>query len=323
MNRHDALCLHDIRARGQRSSDFRTQESSSEIRWSAALTVLVATTAFLPGCGSNSPGADNGAGGSSTSTGGQSASGGSAQAATGGGGSSGSGGAAACDLSAPAGETVMVPAATFGMGCVMADTSCKDDEKPLHMVSMSVFALDKTEVTQAEYTGCVKDGACSPPSCDWDCSKGDLPASCVNWADAKAYCTWAKGRLPTEAEWEFAARGTDGRVYPWGNDAPTCDLVDMDGCGEKPASVGSHPSGASPYGAMDMAGNVVEMVADYYAADYYATSPAMDPKGPATGAHYVGRGGGYKSEAVWQRASARDTYDAEDSSASLGFRCAH
>src|SRR5262249_35763158 len=150
---------------------------------------------------------------------------------------------------------------------------------------------------------------CPAPGCEWDCGKGDAPAGCVNFTDAKAYCDWAKGRLPTEAEWELAARGTDGREFPWGNDAPDCDHVNMAGCGDAAADVGSHPKGASPYGAMDMAGNVVEMVADFYGATYYATSPEKDPTGPASGAHYVGRGGGYKSEAVWQRTSARDTYD--------------
>jgi formylglycine-generating enzyme required for sulfatase activity len=218
----------------------------------------------------------------------------------------------------------MVPASMFAMGCNAAlDMDCKDDENPSHMVSIGTFAIDKTEVTQAEYSSCVQAGKCNAPSCDWDCSQSTFPAGCLNWADAKAYCTFVGGHLPTEAEWELAARGTDGRVYPWGNDAPTCDLVNMDGCGEKAQAVGSHPSGASPFGAVDMAGNVVEMVADYYAADYYATSPATNPTGPASGAHFVGRGGGYKSEAVWQRTSARDTYDADDTSTSLGFRCAH
>ena len=116
-----------------------------------------------------------------------------------------------------------------------ADKDCKDDENPSHMVSLTAFSIDKTEVTQAEYTSCVQAGKCTAPSCDWDCSQGDLPAGCVNWGDAKAYCTWASGHLPTEAEWELAARGTDARVYPWGNAAPTCDLVNMEGCGEKAA----------------------------------------------------------------------------------------
>ncbi|HEX4339241.1 MAG TPA: SUMF1/EgtB/PvdO family nonheme iron enzyme [Polyangiaceae bacterium] len=279
---------------------------------------------MLIGCGSNS-GSSDGTGGSSNETGGQQNGTGGATASGGAGGATTTdSGKKGCDMTAPAGDTVMVPDSTFAMGCnAAADMSCKDDENPSHMVSISAFAIDKTEVTQAEYTSCVQAGKCTAPGCDWDCSQGTLPAGCVTWEDAKAYCAFVSGRLPTEAEWELAARGTDGRVYPWGNDAPTCDLENLDGCGETAQAVGSHPTGASPFGALDMAGNVVEMVSDYYAADYYATSPAMNPPGPTSGAHFVGRGGGYKSEAVWQRTSARDTYDSTDSSASLGFRCAH
>jgi formylglycine-generating enzyme required for sulfatase activity len=284
------------------------------------LLSAVVTVASLTGCGSNKStvsqqengGMHDGTGGSTTV----------AESHTGG--SNGDGAPSGCEMTAPAGDTVMIPASTFAMGCnAAADKDCKDDEKPQHMVSISAFEIDKTEVTQAEYTSCVVAGKCSPPTCDWDCSDGNIPAGCVNDADAKAYCAFVNGRLPTEAEWELAARGTDARVYPWGNDAPTCDLVNMDGCGEKADDVGSHPNGASPFGAMDMAGNVVEMVADFYAADYYAMSPPMDPTGPASGAHYVGRGGGYKSTAIWQRTSARDTYDSVDAAKSLGFRCAH
>ena len=228
-----------------------------------------------------------------------------------------------CKSDAPAGETVDVPATTFEMGCnAMVDTECNDDEQPAHSVTLDAFGIDRTEVTQAEYSACVGAGACQAPTCDWDCAKGDLPAGCVHWADAKAYCAWVQKRLPTEAEWELSARGTDGRKFPWGNDAPSCDKVNMDGCGEAAAAVGSRPAGASPYGAMDMAGNAVEMVEDWYNAKYYASSPAKDPKGPATGQHYVGRGGGFKSEAVWQRTSSRDWYDATDAGAALGFRCA-
>jgi formylglycine-generating enzyme required for sulfatase activity len=310
MNRHEAPFLH--------MNDVHALTISSRV---LACAASLAVASLSLACGSNSKG-DEGSGGQPSSS-----TGGSGDVGTGGassGGSAGNGGGAstACDATADPGETVMVPASTFSMGCATADTKCKDDEKPAHMVSMSAFAIDKTEVTQDQYTGCVKSGKCQAPSCDWDCAKGNLPATCVNFDDAKAYCTFIGGRLPTEAEWELAARGTDGRVYPWGNDAPTCDLVNMEGCGEAAQSVGSHAGGASPFGAMDMAGNVVEMVADWYSATYYATSPNQDPPGPASGQHYVGRGGGFKSEAVWQRTSARDTYDSGDSSKSLGFRCA-
>jgi formylglycine-generating enzyme required for sulfatase activity len=208
------------------------------------------------------------------------------------------------------------------MGCAATDTACRDDEKPEHSVTLGAFEIDRTEVTQDQYAACVTAKACNPPSCDWDCTKTDIPAGCVERSDAEAFCTWAGKRLPTEAEWEMAARGTDGRIYPWGNDPPTCTLANMAGCGDAPTPVGSNPTGASPFGAEDMAGNVVEIVADWYDATYYQTSPATDPTGPATGTRYVGRGGGYKSEAIWQRGSSRDWYDLSDSTPPLGFRCA-
>jgi len=262
----------------------------------------------------------------SHSAGSASGSGGGAQTDTGARPSSIGGAAAdpfACVSNAQTGDMVSVPEAAFSMGCnTQVDSNCEDDEKPLHVVTLGAFEIDRTEVTQDEYTACVEAHSCSAPSCEWDCTATELPAACIAWAQAKAYCAWAGKRLPTEAEWEKAARGTDGRKYPWGNDAADCARVNMSGCGDHPEDVGSHPSGASPYGALDMAGNVVEMVADWYAAAYYATSPATDPKGPTSGSRYVGRGGGYRSEAVWQRASVRDWYDLSDASKPLGFRCA-
>ena len=227
-----------------------------------------------------------------------------------------------CSTTAPVGDTVSIAAATFPMGCAMGDTACKDDEKPEHAVTLNAFEIDRTEVTQGAYTACVQAQACRPPSCAWDCSQTHYPAHCIERSDAEAFCSWAGKRLPSEAEWEMAARGTDGRIYPWGNQPPDCTLVNMEGCDGHADSVGAHPNGASPYGALDMEGNVVEMVSDWYDATYYQGSPSNEPTGPATGTRYVGRGGGYKSAPVWQRASQRDWYDPPDQSQSLGFRCA-
>ena len=218
---------------------------------------------------------------------------------------------------------VEVPASEFTMGCNAAiDSACKADENPGRTVTLATFEIDATEVTQDQYAGCVDARACAPPNCGWNCDATDLPASCLDWSQAKAYCSWASKRLPTEAEWEKAARGTDGRKYPWGNDEPDCARTNMAGRSDALAPVGSHPDGASPYGALDMAGNMVEMVADWYDSTYYATAPDVDPPGPTSGDTYVGRGGGFKSAPEWHRTSVRDWYDLEDAGASLGFRCA-
>jgi formylglycine-generating enzyme required for sulfatase activity len=218
---------------------------------------------------------------------------------------------------------VSVSAGDFIMGCNAAvDNECLDDEKPMHTVTLSAFQIDRTEVTQEQYAACVTAGSCAAPNCSWDCSKTNYPAACLDLADAQAYCTWAQARLPTEAEWEKAARGTSGNKFPWGNTAADCTLTNMAGCGDTAQPVGSLAAGASPYGALDMAGNVVEMVSDRYDATYYTSSPSSDPQGPASGDTHVGRGGGFKSEATWQRASKRDWYDVTDAAASLGFRCA-
>jgi sulfatase modifying factor 1 len=271
---------------------------------------------LLAACGSNNDSDKNGEGDSNAGTSGDSNKGG----------SSGSGGSAAsgftCTATAEPSALVDVPAGEFAMGCNEAtDSACDSDEKPQHTVSLSAFAIDRTEVSQAQFTACVLDGACEPPLCDWDCEKQDYPAGCVSSSHALAYCSWAKRRLPTEAEWEKAARGDEGAIFPWGDAAPDCSLANKAGCDDAARPVGSLADGASPYGALDMAGNVVEMVADWYDEAYYAASPASDPPGPASGTRYVGRGGGYKSDTKYLRASKRDWYDVTDQAPSLGFRC--
>jgi formylglycine-generating enzyme len=225
-------------------------------------------------------------------------------------------------------KTVDVPASDFTMGCdAQVDTECKPDEDPAHPVSLQAFSIDATEVTQAQYHDCVNAGACLPPTCDWDpCgARAKHPIVCVNRADAVAYCKLQNKRLPTEAEWELAARGTAALKFPWGNDAIDCTHGNLAGCLNDTAPVGSYPSGASPFGALDMAGNVVEWVSDIYDPGYYAVSPKDDPQGPAsTPQHdaFVGRGGGFLSTAIWHRASARDDYEGTYFKKTFGIRCA-
>jgi formylglycine-generating enzyme required for sulfatase activity len=223
------------------------------------------------------------------------------------------------------GETVAVPAGAFMMGCnAQVDTACDADESPYHMVTLSAFAIDRTEVTQAAYQVCVAAGSCTAPSASFDPVGHALyPVVSVTWAQAQTYCAFVGGHLPTEAQWEKAARGTDGRIWPWGNGAPTCTLANTLGCAGAEEPVGMHPAGASPYGALDMAGNVWEWTADYYDATYYGMSPAMDPTGPAAGTFRVYRAGSYGNDGSLARTSNRaSTYSPTVGGSGLGFRCA-
>jgi len=233
---------------------------------------------------------------------------------------------------------VYVPAGEFTMGSDEGDS----DEKPVHTVYLDAFYIDKTEVTNAQYQKCVEAGACQAPTiCDWgeptygDASKADHPVVCVSWDGAKAYCEWAGKRLPTEAEWEKAARGTDGRVYPWGNTFDGsrlnfCDRncesdwkdSDADDGYAQTALVGSYPQGASPYGALDMAGNVGEWVADWYDSGYYSQSPARNPPGPDSGESRVLRGGSWSGAPLYVRCAIRFWINPDLRYSNLGFRCA-
>jgi len=226
---------------------------------------------------------------------------------------------------------VYVPAGTFKMGSLPDDSDAADDEKPQHEVYLDAFWIDRTEVTNIQYLRCVEAGICSPPSdidsshrnVYWgDAAYDDYPVISVSWRQAADYCQWAGGRLPTEAEWEKAARGTDGRTYPWGEDL-SCSLANYGDCtvGDTVA-VASFPAGLSPYGAFDMAGNVQEWVADWYDEMYYEASPGKNPQGPSDGADRVVRGGDYSVDGILLRVVYRGGQNPSNGDRETGLRCA-
>ncbi len=236
-----------------------------------------------------------------------------------------------CDL-----EMVFVPAGEFSMG----SNGGLANEQPLHTVALDAFWIDRTKVTVEAYAACVAHDDCLPPNADhaFDpaCNYGDPerldhPINCIDWFRAQSYCAWAGKRLPSEAEWEKASRGTEAREYPWGAQLPSCsyavlydEVSGKFGCGlERTAPVGSRPAGASPHGAHDMAGNVWEWVNDWYSGTYYSVSPAMNPPGPENGSARVLRGGSWLNQATTLlRAAYRNDTAPSTSSANVGFRCA-
>jgi formylglycine-generating enzyme required for sulfatase activity len=236
---------------------------------------------------------------------------------------------------------ICVPAGEFLMGSSDADPDAADDEKPQHTVYLDAFWIDKTEVTNAQYRKCVEAGACKEPQdakgdrC-WDDSRynaPDQPVPCVTWYDARDYAAWVGGRLPTEAEWEKAARGTDGRIYPWGG---TFDSSKLNFCDRNceydskdtnaddgytySAPVGNYLAGASPFGALDMAGNAWEWVADWYDDRYYFSSPASNPEGPGSRAYRVLRGGSFANNGQSGRCAVRGWGDPNHGFGRYGFR---
>jgi formylglycine-generating enzyme required for sulfatase activity len=224
----------------------------------------------------------------------------------------------------PLSTSVIVPAGGFMMGCNPAvDTECAADEYPAHAVTLSAFEIDRFEVTQSEYQVCVSGGACTLPAANFNpVATPELPVRDVTWVQARAYCQFRGLRLPTEAEWEKAARGTDGRKYPWGDDPPSCAQANISACGVGLQPVGTHLGGGSFYGVEDQGGNVWEWVADYYDSGYYAQSPAQDPTGPASGSLRAARGGSYATGSESVRASNRVSGDPALAYDDFGLRCA-
>ncbi len=216
---------------------------------------------------------------------------------------------------------VQIPGGSFVMG-----GGEEADEQPAHRVFVSAFSIDRDEVTEAEYAQCVAKKKCAPHQF---VETGNLPVTNVSFEEAQTFCRSLGKRLPTEAEWERAARGDDGRIFPWGNqpDCMQANFGNFEGEGRcpqnpgRPVAVGSF-AGASPFGVRDLAGNVWEWVADRYQKDYYAISPAKDPSGPARGALRSVRSGACCSMFGLPRAQNRLAFPPEYRDIDLGFRCA-
>jgi formylglycine-generating enzyme required for sulfatase activity len=245
---------------------------------------------------------------------------------------------------APPPEMVHVPAGKFIMGSGNGGKT----EKPPHEITLTRgFDLDRHEVTAGDYQVCVKAGKCSPSSVHGphvepadlekraslctavDPAKSHHPITCVDQAQAMSYCGFVNKRLPTEAEWEYAARGPDEREYPWGNDAPSCERANVarspgQGCGRAKGTqdVGLSPSGASPFGALDLAGNAWEWVADGWDPNAYAKGSQTDPKVAANGEKGVLRGGSWDFAASTAKTTFRLPFDRTAGDAATGFRCA-
>jgi formylglycine-generating enzyme required for sulfatase activity len=223
-------------------------------------------------------------------------------------------------------EQVAVPGGTFDMGAPSGD------ELPLHTVTVGDINIDQYEVTNERYAACVDAGCCTAPAYDGSYSGRQpyygnemfrrCPVIFVTWDQARRYCEGLGARLPTEAEWEHAARGGEGRPYPWGADPPNSSRANFGSSrtGDT-GEVGRRPDGATPEGVHDMAGNVWEWVADWYSATYYTESPSDNPQGPESGVARVARGGSFGSEATEIYSFYRVGFHPTETFSNVGFRC--
>ncbi len=240
---------------------------------------------------------------------------------------------------------VYVPEGEFQMGldgdialslCLEGSVSTCSRERfynlePVHSVYLDAYWIDKTEITNEMFAICVEDGPCRQPvqsdsltrsSYFSNAKYSNYPVIFIWWELANTYCKWAGARLPTEAEWEKAARGTDGRLFPWGDSYPTCSLANLDNCYDDTVEVGSFPMGASPYGALDLTGNVMEWVSDWYSKTYYGSSPYSNPSGPSSGEYRSVRGFGTWYQNVFMGLSAfRSAWEMGSTNLDMGFRC--
>jgi formylglycine-generating enzyme required for sulfatase activity len=249
--------------------------------------------------------------------------------------------AASAPAAAPAGKDgalmVLIPEGPFLMG----NNEGSGNERPEHKVFLDSYLIDQFEVTISRYAKFLAEAKYpAPPTWDDDAvnTAGNRPAVGLSWEDAEAYCKWAGKRLPTEAEWEKAARGPEGRRYPWGHMQPFVDIANYNRgvwvsdavtlapveSGVEGMSVrhGTKEGGRSPYGLYHMAGNAAEWVADWYEREYYQKSPERNPKGPSEGDKRVIRGGSWSDPPVGIRTTARVSAEPDYRDRTLGVRCA-
>ena len=237
-------------------------------------------------------------------------------------------------------DMVFIPSGEFSMG-----EDVHFDEQPIHPVYLDAFWIDRTEITNnmiIQYFNAegfipdeifpdeyARDQMYYSAHVYWneeiwvvEQGYGGFPATQVTWYAAKAYCEWVDRRLPTEAEWEKAARGLDSRFYPWGDEEPTCDLANGVECHQETIHVGSKKDGESPYGIYNMAGNVWEWIADWYGNNYYQVSPYENPTGPSIGEYRVLRGGSWRSMDKYLKTTYRYRENPNEFNSDIGFRCA-
>jgi len=234
------------------------------------------------------------------------------------------------------GGMLHLPAGEFQMG-YDGPLASDPNERPAHLVQVASFWIDQTEVSVGDMRACLERGDCTArlgmgPSCTLGHGDPKLPVNCVPWQAADAYCLAAGKRLPTEAEWEWAAGAGQKTRYPWGSTSPSCGVavtLVSNGRGTScsphgPLVAGGRPRGDSPFGAQDMAGNVEEWVADWYADRYevLASGVAVSPSGPAFGVAHVLRGGGWMSRPRDTRVTVRSWGSLNEAGPNVGFRCA-
>jgi formylglycine-generating enzyme required for sulfatase activity len=219
---------------------------------------------------------------------------------------------------------IFVPEGDFLMGVGMER---KNVFSPQHLVHLDAFWIDKYEVSNAMYLKCMRAGGCTGLVSDnvyydkW--AYRNHPVTYVTWDQALSYCQWAGRRLPTEAEWEKAARGTDGRLYPWGNEPPNPRLANFnESMIHEAVPIYRYPLGASPYGALNMSGNAREWVSDWYDPEYYLSTPYKNPQGPSDGDERSLRSGSYNENGREVSITHRYRHQPQSAGLSRGFRCA-